>query len=193
MMQQGDSNARQLTAIDVFAGGGGLTVGLKSAGFHVVAAVEIEQHAFSTYKANHPEVHAYRQDIRTILGESLRKHSSTGEIDLLAGCPPCQGFSSLTSKYRRTDSRNELVAEMSRLVTEIQPRAVMMENVPGLVDKGKEFFDDFLQQLKSLGYETRWEVLQVANYGIPQNRRRLVLLAGKSFAIQLPKLTHSTT
>ena len=141
MTQQGEFDTHQFTAVDIFAGGGGLTVGLKRAGFNVVAAIEIEKHAFSTYQANHPEVHGYMQDVRTISGKTLLKHSSTNEIDLLAGCPPCQGFSSLTSKYRRIDSRNQLVSEMSRLVEEIQPRAVMMENVPGLAEKGKELFD----------------------------------------------------
>lgn len=193
MMQQEVSDSHQLTAIDLFAGGGGLTVGLKRAGFNVISAVEIEKNAFATYRANHPEVHAYRQDIRTVFGETLKRHSSVGEIDLVAGCPPCQGFSSLTSKYRRSDPRNKLIVEMSRLIAEIQPRTVMMENVPGLVDKGRELFEEFIQQLTSLGYEINWSVLQVADYGVPQNRRRLVLLAGKGFSIQLPMSTHSRT
>lgn len=183
----------KLTAVDVFAGGGGLTVGLKRAGFQVVAAVEIEAHAFATYKANHPEVQAFRQDVRSIRGERLRACSPTGQIDLLTGCPPCQGFSSLTSKYRRHDPRNDLVREMSRLVEEIQPRAVMMENVPGLTQKGKPLFDEFLAVLEHLGYVTSWSVLQVADFGVPQRRRRLVVLAGKGFTIELPRVSHSRT
>src|SRR3954447_22106088 len=87
-------------AADLFAGGGGLTVGLKRAGFRVVGAVEIEPNAFATYKANHPEVTAFRQDVRSISGASLLKLSPTGSVDLLAGCPPCQGFSSLTANYK---------------------------------------------------------------------------------------------
>ncbi|MDE2698764.1 MAG: DNA cytosine methyltransferase, partial [Gemmatimonadota bacterium] len=97
-----------LTAIDAFAGGGGLTVGLKRAGFHVVAAVELEHHAFATYKANHPEVHGLNQDIATVSGAALLKHAETDRIDLLAGCPPCQGFTSLTAKYKgKEDPRNK--------------------------------------------------------------------------------------
>jgi len=180
-----------LTAIDLFAGGGGLTVGLKGAGFQVVGAVEIESHAFSTYKVNHPEVCAFKQDIRTIRGEYLRMLSPDGQIDLLAGCPPCQGFTSLTSKYKRPDSRNELIREMGRLIEEIQPRAVMMENVPGLTQKGKPLFDEFLRLLSSLGYIYDFKVLQVADYGVPQSRRRLVLLAGKGFPINMPAPTHA--
>jgi DNA (cytosine-5)-methyltransferase 1 len=180
-----------LTAIDVFAGGGGLTLGLKRGGFQVIGAVEIEDNAFSTYKVNHPEVQAFKQDIRTIQGELLRELSHTGHVDLLAGCPPCQGFSSLTAKYKRPDPRNELIKEMARLVKEIRPNIVMMENVPGLARKGKVLFDKFLMVLSSLGYVYEYQVLQVADYGVPQSRRRLVLLAGKGFSVALPATTHN--
>lgn len=182
-----------LTALDIFAGGGGLTVGLKRAGFKVVGAVELEPHAFATYKANHPEVSAFRQDICTVAGECLRKLSPTGEIDLLAGCPPCQGFSSLTAKYHKPDPRNELVRQMARLVAEVGPRAIMMENVPGLRDKGERLFNELLRMLTANGYIATYAVLQVADFGVPQSRRRLVLLARKGFAIELPKRTHSRT
>lgn len=182
-----------LTALDVFAGGGGLTVGLKRAGFHVVGAVELEKNAAATYRANHPEVAMFNEDVSTIKGETLRKLSSSGQIDLLAGCPPCQGFSSLTSKYKKPHPGNLMVKEMTRLVQEIQPRAIMMENVPGLRDKGKQLFREFLQTLEANGYVIREAVLQVADYGVPQSRRRLVVLAGKGFAIELPPATHHRT
>lgn len=185
------SKINELTAIDVFAGGGGLTVGLKRSGFKVVGAVELERHAFSTYKSNHPEVHAFRQDVRTVKGELLSSFSPKGEIDLLAGCPPCQGFSSLTSKYDKVDPRNDLVMEMARLIVEIRPRAVMMENVPGLLIRGKNLFEKFLDAIRSEGYVCDYRVLQVADYGVPQSRRRLVLLAGKGFQIPIPNPTHS--
>ena len=121
-----------LTAIDVFAGAGGLTLGLKRTGFRVVAAVELEGHAFATYKANHPEVRCLNQDIATVSGSALFEHAGTDHIDLLAGCPPCQGFTSLTAKYKeKEDPRNRLVLEMARLTEQMLPQAVMMENVPG--------------------------------------------------------------
>ena len=186
-----NGRATGLTAVDVFAGGGGLTVGLKRAGFQVVGAVEIEPHAFATYKSNHPEVRAFKQDVRTMSGDSLRALAPSGTIDLLAGCPPCQGFCSLTSKYRRVDPRNSLVREMGRLVKEAQPLAVMMENVAGLRDKGKRLFREFVRLLSALGYVCEYDVLQAADYGVPQSRRRLVLLAGKGFRINLPEPTHS--
>lgn len=185
------SKLSHVTAIDLFAGGGGLTVGLKRAGFNVISAVEIEDNAFATYKANHPEVHAFKQDLRTIKGTYLKKLSPTGSVDLLAGCPPCQGFCSLTSKYRKDDQRNELVIEFARIVKEIRPKMVMMENVPGLNQRGKALFEELINSLSRAGYFVTHKVLQVADYGVPQNRRRIVLLAGLGFHIPFPPPTHS--
>lgn len=166
-----------------------MTLGLKRAGFRVAAAVEIEGHAFTTYKTNHPEVRAIKQDIRTIEGRHLLEIAG-GEIDLLAGCPPCQGFSSLTNPSSKVDPRNDLVLEMGRIVEETLPRAVMMENVPGLAERGKMLFDQFLKKLEKLNYRYIWDILQVADYGVPQNRRRLVFLAGRGFELNLPRPTH---
>jgi len=180
-----------LKAIDVYAGGGGLTVGLKRAGFEVVAAIEIEEHAYTTYLANHPEVHALKQDVTTVSGKDLLELTGEKMIDLLAGCPPCQGFTSLTAKYRRDDPRNMLIFEMARLAREIRPRAIMMENVAGLAKKGDSLYRKLKRQLRNLGYRLTEDILEVADYGVPQFRRRLVLFGGLGFEIRLPKPTHS--
>ena len=182
---------KKMYAVDLFCGGGGLTVGLKQAGFNVVSAVELDYAAASTYQANHPEVKLFVQDIRYIKGEDLRQYSPSGEIDILTGCPPCQGFTSLTAKYHREDPRNELINEMVRLSDELRPKAIMMENVPGLAQRGQHLFEPAVAFLEKLGYQIRYEVLQVADYGVPQFRRRLVLLAGLGFSIPLPTPTHS--
>lgn len=180
-----------LKAIDLFAGGGGLTVGLKRAGFKVVAAVENEHHSYATYKANHPEVRALKQDVTTVSGTDLVTIAGGGKVELLAGCPPCQGFTSLTAKYRRDDHRNVLVLEMARLAEEIRPTAIMMENVPGLTGKGKALYGELCRRLEGIGYRLAEDVLEVADYGVPQLRRRLVLLGGLGFDIELPGQTHS--
>ena len=183
-----------LTAIDAFAGAGGLTVGLKRAGFRVVAAVELEPHAFATYKANHPEVKCLKENITTVTGAALLKHAGTDRIDLLAGCPPCQGFTSLTAKYKdKEDPRNELVLEMARLTEETRPRAIMMENVPGLTQKGAPLYRQLRERLQALDYRLTEGILQVADYGVPQFRRRFVLLGGLGFEIALPCATHSSS
>lgn len=114
-----------LTAIDIFIGACGLTVGLKRAGFRVVAAVEVESHSFVTYKANHPEVKGLNQDIVTVPGAALQEFAGTERVDLLAACLPCQGFTSLTAGYKgKQDPRNALVLEMARRVEATRPRAI---------------------------------------------------------------------
>ena len=124
-------------AIDLFSGCGGLTLGLKQAGFDVVAAVEIDHFAVETYKANHLDVLIRRGDIRKLSAISLRRALKIrrGELDLLAGCPPCQGFSTLRTRNganKNRDVRNDLVREMLRFARAFRPKALMMENVPGL-------------------------------------------------------------
>ena len=178
-----------MIAIDLFAGGGGLTVGLKRAGFRVALAVDLEEQAVRTYAANHLDVHVARLDVKEVSRDFCRSVLKDRAIDLLAGCPPCQGFTSLTSKYRTDDPRNQLVVEMCRLAKDVRPRAIMMENVPGLMRS--EIYKQMRQELGEAGYLVSDGVLQVADFGVPQSRRRLVMVAGRGFTIQLAKPTHS--
>jgi DNA (cytosine-5)-methyltransferase 1 len=180
-----------LTAVEMFAGGGGLAVGLARAGFTTISAVEVEPDAAATFKVNHPSVKVLNQDVRTVSGQMLLDTLPRGSVDVLAACPPCQGFSSLTSKWGRQDPRDELLNETSRVAEELRPRAIMVENVPGLAKKGRALFDGLLRCLAALGYLINYDVLQVADYGVPQTRRRLVILAGLGFRIEMPPRTHS--
>ncbi|WP_413457805.1 DNA cytosine methyltransferase [Herbaspirillum huttiense] len=179
---------RKPTGIDLFAGCGGLTAGLKNAGYNVLAAVEIDERARETYSLNHPEVIFAGEDIREVDPARVMEQLGIkeGELDLLAGCPPCQGFSRMR-KLNRTraarDNRNSLIDEFARFVTVLKPKLVMMENVPGLEDHYR--FGDLVAQLKSMKYYVHFEVLDVANYGVPQRRKRLILVASKKL---MPKL-----
>lgn len=169
----------KLKAIDLFSGCGGLTCGLKAAGFSVVAAVEIEATAQATYALNHAEVRLYANDIRILDPKELMRDLDLkpGELDLLAGCPPCQGFSRLRTKNRRSavhDKRNDLILEFMRFVRELRPRAVMLENVPALA-RNKRFLK-MQTELKEIGYEVVASILNAADYGVPQRRRRLIML-----------------
>jgi len=182
---------KKFTAIDLFCGAGGLTLGLKKAGFRTLVGVEINENIAKTYKANNRKTKTLVKDISKVCGKEILKEAKIRKIDLIAGCPPCQGFSQLTEKWKKEDPRNGLVLEMARLVEEIKPKIVMMENVPGIVTKGKIILQTFVEKLQSLGYVINYGVLQMADYGVPQSRRRFVLLAGRGFEVKLPNPTHT--
>lgn len=180
----------KLLAIDLFAGCGGLTCGLKQAGFRVVGAVEIDPLAAKCYRANHRKVSLMEVDIRTVNPVKWMREIGLkrGDLDLLAGCPPCQGFSSLRTKNggrSNRDKRNHLVKEMVRFVEVFHPKAILMENVPGLQSKG--IFTEFVRALTELSYQSNDEVHNVERYGVPQRRKRLVLAAGRGFKIPFAK------
>lgn len=177
---------RKSTAIDLFSGCGGLTMGLRQAGFRVVGAVEIDPLAVETYKANHKRVLTWTENICRLSASKVMKKLGLcrNQLGLLAGCPPCQGFSTLRTRNgakQNRDKRNNLVREMLRFIRVLRPKAVMMENVPGL--KTRKTFRDFCKGLRKLGYEVTWDVKDAARYGVPQRRKRLILLAGLGFQI----------
>lgn len=140
------------SAIELFSGCGGLSTGLIAAGFEVLSAVEINQTAADTYGLNHPTVNLIVDDVRNVTAVSLlRRHNlRIGELDLLAGCSPCQGFSRLRKgESGSTDPRNQLVLEFLRLVRGLRPKTVFMENVPGLIttEYGEKLFKEILAEL----------------------------------------------
>jgi DNA (cytosine-5)-methyltransferase 1 len=179
--RQNSAVRKRLTAIDLFSGCGGLSEGLRQAGFRLLGAVDNDNLAVKTYRRNHPRVRVWEADIRTITGDQLRQRLrlKKGELDLLAGCPPCQGFSRLRTKNRTgiDDERNDLVLEFVRLVRELLPRAVMMENVPALAMDPR--IEHVKTELRRLGYAVRADVLDAAEYAVPQRRRRFVLIASR--------------
>lgn len=184
-MPTGIEAGQQPTAIDLFSGCGGLTLGLKLADFRVIGAVEIDPLAVETYKVNHPEVKVWPKDIRKLPVSHVMSDLGLqpGELDLLAGCPPCEGFSSmrtLNGSRAITDERNDLVFDFLRYVRVLRPKAIMMENVPELAADDR--MQRVLSQLQRFGYLIDDEVvrvLNVADYGVPQRRRRMILLTGR--------------
>ncbi len=162
---------RRLTSLEICAGGGGQALGLEWAGFHHLALVEIDPHACATLKANRPEWHVIEGDLAQFDAAPYRG------VDLLAGGVPCPPFSKAGKQLGESDERN-LFPEAMPLVRECQPRAVMLENVRGLLDAGfEEYRQRINAELRDLGYEPDWRLLNASDFGVPQLRPRVALVA----------------
>lgn len=163
-------------AIDLFCGAGGLSYGLKKSGFRVSLGIDIDATALKTYKRNLKRTKILEKDIREVTGEEISKLTGIkkGDNFLLAGCPPCQGFSNL-GKRDANNILNKLVYEYVRLITELEPGFILMENVPGMSKGiGKTIFASVIEKLEE-NYVIQYDTLNAADYGVPQIRKRLVL------------------
>lgn len=176
-------------SIDLFCGCGGMTQGLIDAGYKVVAAIEIDEYASKTYRANHDKngVRLIQDDIRNVRPEQIEELLKGEPLHLLAGCPPCQGFSSIRRKNKKKaikDKRNSLINEYLRFVEYLMPISIMLENVPGI--ENYILFKKVVKKLKKLGYSPQYKVLDVSKYGVPQRRKRLVLMGSLLQKIEIP-------
>jgi DNA (cytosine-5)-methyltransferase 1 len=176
--------ARRISAIDLFCGVGGLSHGLRQAGLNVVAGFDIDPRCKYPFEQN-IEAPFIEQDVRTVSKEQLELLWEPGSIRLLAGCAPCQPF----SPYRRgvdtsSDPQWSLLGEFSRLVKESRPELVTMENVPRIVSS--KIFREFSSSLEEIGYEVSFKSCYGPEYGLPQERRRLVLIASRIGHIGVP-------
>lgn len=164
------------SAVDLFAGAGGATRGLRDAGFAMLAAVENDLEAAGTYRRNHPRVALFVEDIRTVEPQALLAGTalSPGELDLLKACPPCQGFSTL-AKGLVDERRNDLVLDTFRFVEALRPRVVLLENVPGLARDRR--LPNLQRLLAEAGYQIRTSTMDAAAFGVPQRRKRFICFA----------------
>ena len=177
-------------AVDLFAGAGGLSLGLEQAGFDIAAAVEYDPTHAAVHEFNFPYSATFCRDVTTMTGAEIRDGSAIGlrEIEVVAGGPPCQGFS-MIGKRALDDPRNGLLLQFTRLVAELQPRYFLLENVAGLtVGKHRQLLDEVIETLGVAGYETLlpYRVLQAADFGTPQSRKRLILMGARS-GVPLPR------
>ena len=172
----------EITAVDLFCGAGGLTHGLIQAGINVKLGIDIDQNCKYPYETNN-NAEFIGRSVEDVTGKDLAKYFDTSSIRLLAGCAPCQTFSTYNQKANSTDKRWWLLMQFSRLVKESSPDIVTMENVPGLLSQ--DIFHTFVNDLKMAGYFVDYKVVNSAEYGLPQRRRRLVLLASKKGPIEL--------
>ncbi|NBV98105.1 MAG: DNA (cytosine-5-)-methyltransferase [Proteobacteria bacterium] len=177
---------RKIIAIDLFCGAGGLTYGLQKAGLKVVAGFDIDSACEYPYEKNNKSqfIHA---DVKKITGNDLNKLYANADIKILTGCAPCQPFSTY-SKLKGTDEKWILLRSFLRLASESLPDIISMENVPQLVRH--KVFKEFLKGLIRLGYAIWYKEVDCSEYGVPQTRKRLVLLASKLGAIGPLKNPH---
>lgn len=169
-------------AVDLFCGAGGLTHGLERAGIDVRIGVDIDPVCEFAFNANN-RAEFLLESVEKLKADDLKKAFSENGINLLAGCAPCQTFSTYNQKASQTDKRWWLLLQFSRLVNELSPELVTMENVPGLMEQN--VFAEFVESLQSKGYEVDFQVVNCSEYGVPQHRNRLVLLASKLGPIKL--------
>jgi DNA (cytosine-5)-methyltransferase 1 len=183
----------RLTFVDLFSGAGGLSCGLEHAGFSPLFGCEINPIYASTYQHNHPDVEFYTGDVRELSASTImrRLNLKKGELDLLAGGPPCQGFSINAPIRRLEDHRNQLVTEYIRIAEALLPKALLIENVPGIISIGDGIVIKWIyERLEKLGYTVKHRILFAGHYGVPQMRFRTIFLASRIGEVQFPFPTH---
>lgn len=184
MTRNKSDSVRRPIGIDLFAGAGGLSLGFEQAGFDVAAAVEIDPIHCATHEYNFPRSKTICASVVDLSGAAIRDRASLGsqDVDVVFGGAPCQGFS-LIGKRSLADPRNQLVFHYVRLVQEIQPKYCVFENVKGLtLGKHAQFLSELIAALKLAGYSVLqpYRVLNAADFGVPQDRHRLFLIAARS-------------
>ncbi len=174
-----------MNTLDLFSGPGGLSLGLHRAGFTITANVELDRCAMETYTTHNSDAVHLNKDVRELSFNRYR-----GMIDVVVGGPPCQPFSIGGLQKGRADKRN-MIPEFLRCIKEVQPEAFLMENVPGLTyKKARPYFKSVLAQLAQCGYQLNWAVLNSADYGVPQKRKRLIVIGARSTQLRFPAPTH---
>ncbi|RAS94586.1 DNA cytosine methyltransferase [Bacillus cereus] len=175
-----------VAAVDLFCGVGGLTYGIQQSGINVIAGYDIEESCRFAYETNN-NARFINKDIKSVSGNEIKAlYPNDTDVKILMGCAPCQPFSSYSFRYKEnqnTINKMDLLDYFGNLIENVQPDIVSMENVPQL--SKEHVFTDFLNLLKKNSYSVEWKIVFAPDYGVPQNRKRLILLASKFGAIQL--------
>lgn len=180
--------------IDVFSGCGGTSLGFKQAGFKIKAAIDWDDHSLRTFAANFPSAVIINKDVREIGKKELfeLKNDKDSVEQVLIGCAPCQPFSKVARDKDESDYRKSLIAEFSRIVGILKPKAIFLENVPGMqnIESRSSPFHKFVKSIEREGYSWDAAVIKCTDYGVPQSRTRLVLVAGLGQDVRLLRRTH---
>jgi DNA (cytosine-5)-methyltransferase 1 len=180
-----------VAVVDFFSGCGGTSLGFRDAGMSIVAGIDNDPDAAATYRANFPEAVFLERDIATVSVDEVAKLLPTDGRVLFSGCAPCQPFSKQNRSKKGIDPRRFLLAEFQRFVIALKPDYVVVENVPGMQRIGDEGpFSEFVAALEGAGYDVNCKVLSALHFGVPQTRKRLVIVAAKGALAPIPKPTH---
>ena len=181
-----------ISAVDLFCGVGGLTHGLQKAGINVIKGIDVDPTCKYAYEKNN-KARFIEKDISEVTGNEISLLYPEGDVKLLVGCAPCQPFSSYTKKYknRHLDEKWNLLDEFGRLVEEVNPHLIVFENVAPI--RKEKVYTKFIDKLKELNYQFDQdpELVYCPDYGIPQKRRRLVIIASICSEVELSPKTHS--
>lgn len=182
-----------INAIDLFCGCGGFSYGFERAGFKILLGIDNDQKALETFELNHEGSKSICGDITQITYEdNIKPLIGNKTIDIIIGGPPCQGMS-LSGPRRFDDPRNRLYLSYIRLVEEIQPKAFVIENVPGLVTLfGGQIRDSIIEKFTAMGYSIQYKILCSADYGVPQNRKRVIFVGLKEGEFDYPEPLNNT-
>ncbi len=166
--------------IDVFSGCGGLSYGLEQVGFKCLLGIDHDKDAIETFKLNHEHAETYCGDVRELKNSMIKDLLQGQNIDLVVGGPPCQGFSTI-GKGKSDDPRNFLFLEFVRIVRLTKPKSIVIENVTGLLaSKNKEVLQNIFSIFEELGYQLDARVLSSDEYGVPEKRRRTIIIGCKN-------------
>lgn len=172
-------NKLSLNFIDVFSGAGGLSCGMELAGLECVLGIEMDKHAAQTFSLNHKHAKTYCGDIRQLSGKMLQEYIGEKKVDAVIGGPPCQGFSTV-GKGDPNDIRNTLFREFVRIVQLTNPTFVVIENVTGiLAEKNELTMQAIFKEFYRMGYQLKIQVMSAENYGVPEKRRRTIIIGSK--------------
>ncbi|NJM43757.1 MAG: DNA cytosine methyltransferase, partial [Brachymonas sp.] len=187
-----------MRVLDLFAGAGGFSLGFHMAGHEVVGALETDAWACDTFRFNHPEALVWKQDISKASDADIVEKYADLSPDIIIGGPPCQGFSIANRKAGDPkDPRNSLFKDFVRIGSLLRPQVMIMENVPNLLTaktaQGEQVIDIICRALEALGFCVYWKVLQAKDFGVPQTRTRLFVVASRTALAQpFPEPTHRT-
>ncbi len=191
---------RHFKAIDLFSGAGGLHIGFERAGYDIRLCVDNDSLVERTHRRNFPNIPFIKEDIRKLTSDEIRKYLDGDEVDIVIGGPPCQGFSTIGKRVSSDpkvraehDPRNELVVTYAKLIRELQPKFIVMENVKGILTmKDGIYLTTALEELKNAGYDTDYRLINMADYGVPQIRERVIIIGNRmGIHVTFPKADHS--